>query len=34
MPEIDFNYFAEGNEQDLDAIYEAIQVVRGPFATG
>ena len=28
-PEIDFNYFGEGREQDLDAIYEAIQVVRG-----
>jgi choline dehydrogenase len=28
-PEIDFNYFAEGKDQDLEAIYEAIQEVRG-----
>jgi choline dehydrogenase len=27
-PEIDFNYFGEGKEQDLEAIYEAIQEVR------
>jgi choline dehydrogenase len=28
-PEIDFNYFGEGKDQDLEAIYEAIQEVRG-----